>query len=165
MVTLNEFRFHQVPEDLKPLAASIQRQADISFAAAELARLPRRSKVQRIYTGRVFGKRRGWRGMKVLLPNGVVGQLYRSVRQLAAVTWRDELALRPDQLGVLHTRELLPAKHAAAVVLGGAKRGTRECSSEKKVEAARKNGRCPVRLGSRPRGRPKSPANGSILSP
>lgn len=165
MVTLNEFRLQQVPEHLRPLAASIQREADITFAAAELARLPRRTKAKRVYTGRLFFGRRARVGMRVLLPNGQTAELRRVVRGIATVSWHDEQSLRPTQYGALDIAELRKLRHPAATLLGGLKLGITERASRKKAEAARRNGRCPVRPGSRPRGRPKSPANGSILSP
>jgi hypothetical protein len=136
MVTLSEFRFQQVPEHLRPLAASIQREADISFAAAELARLPRRVKAKRVYTGRVFG-RRGWKGMPVLLPTGQTAALRRVVRGIATVSWHDEQSLRPIQYGALEIAELRKLRHPAATLLGGLKRGITERASPKKAEAAR----------------------------
>lgn len=155
MVTLNDLRFDELPEHLKALAASAQQRADISVAAGQLARLSHeaRTRPPRVYTGRVFGKR-AWRGMKVLLPNGLIGQLYRAVRQVATVTWRDELSLRPDQQGVLNIAELRKFRHPAARLIGSLKRGVRERPSPRKVRAARTNGSAPPRPGSRRRGRP-----------
>jgi len=155
MITLDESRIQQVPEHLRPLAASIQREADIRFAAAELARLPRRVKAQRVYTGRVFGKR-AWRTMNVVLPDGRIGELHRVVRGIAIVSWHDRLSLRPTQYGALEIAELRKLRHPAAILMGGLKLGITERASPKKAEAARRNGRCSVRPGSRPRGRPRN---------
>jgi hypothetical protein len=156
MVTLNDIRMADLPESLRPLALSAQREVDISFAAAQLARLRHEAKTRppRVFTGRVFD-RRAWRGMRVILPNGQIGSLYRAVRGVAVLQWRDEFALRPDQHVVLSTDELKPFRLAAARVLGGAKRGVKERRSLRKIQAARMNGAAPAR-GSRPRGRPRA---------
>jgi hypothetical protein len=156
MVSLNDIRLDDLPEQLRALAACAQEQADISLAAAQLGMLRHeaRTRQPRVYTGRVFD-RRAWRGMRVILPNGQIGSLYRAVRGAAVVSWRDEFALRPDQHVAVGTEELQPFKIPAAVILGGAKQGIRERPSARKAEVARRNGRAPVRPGSRSRGRPR----------
>src|SRR5208282_3107264 len=133
------------------------RTADISLAGAQLARLrwegtPRRN---RVYTGRVNG-RRGWRGMWVILLNGCVGELLFAKRGAAAIRWRDEFSLRPDQYGACNANELKPFKSPAAVMLGSRKSGVKERPSAKKARSARLNGPRPPRPGSRPRGRPRT---------
>ena len=52
-------------------------------------------------------------------------------------------------------REVVRIKNPAAVLLGRLKRGKHEEPSERKASAARRNGSCPPRPGSRPRGRPR----------
>ncbi len=162
MISLNDIRLDELPEQLRALAACAQEQADISLAAAQLGMLHNdaRTRPPRVYTGRIFGKR-AWRGMQVILPNGRVGRLYRVMRGVAVVTFRDEFDLRPDQHVAVGTEELQPFRFPAAVILGRAKRGVRELPSSKKAQAARTNGAAPSRPGSRPRGRPRSnPATG-----
>ena len=156
MVNLNDLRIEKLPEHLKALAASGQRQADISLAAGQLVRLRHEAQTRppRVYTGRVFG-RRAWRGMPVILPTGRVGALYKAMRGAAVVTWRDEFALRPDQHVALDVAELQRFKLPAAVVLGRLKAGRQEKPSKVKARACRRNGHQPPRQGSRPRGRPR----------
>lgn len=157
MVNLNDIRIGEIPEHLKELAGAAQRDADIKFAASQLARLRHeaRTRPARTYTGRVFSGRRAWRGMRVLLPNGRVGALYRVLRGVAVVQWRDEFALRHVQHAALGIGELKPFKLAAAMLLGARKRGVKERTSRRKARAARINGAAPPRPGSRARGRPR----------
>lgn len=156
MVNLNDIRLDELPEQLRALAVCAQERADLSLAAAQLAMLRHaaRTRPPRVYTGRVFGKR-AWRGMKVVLPNGRVGALYRATRGAAVVAWRDEFSLRPDQHVALDTTALGRFKLPAAAILGRAKLGVRERPSLRKGRAARVNGSAPPRPGSRPRGRPR----------
>jgi hypothetical protein len=155
MISLHDMRIADLPDRLRPLLASVQKQADISYAATELSKLSQEAKTrpQRVFTGRVFDHR-AWRGMPVVLPNGQIGILHKAVRGAAVVTWRDEFALRPEQHVALDVSELKPFKYPAAVILGASKRGIKERPSTRKARAARNNGRCPVRPGRRPRGRP-----------
>jgi hypothetical protein len=141
--------------------ASRQRQIEISFAGAQLAKLRRDAKArrrQRIYTGPIDG-RRGWRGMIVILTDGHIGELVMARRGAALIMWRDEFAVEPDKIGACRTDELRRYKLPAAVALGRCKRGVTERPSAKKARAARINGHSPPRPGSRPRERPKRPGN------
>lgn len=90
--------------------------------------------------------------------NGQVAELLFAKRGAAAIRWRDELSLRPEQYGACRTTELRPFKNPAAVLFGSLKRGVRERPSAKKARAARCNGSRPPRAGSRPRGRPRKAA-------
>lgn len=157
MTTLSKILTNELPEHLRAFVANAQRQADVSIAASILAKLRNESKnrPRRIYTGRV-GDRRAWRKMRVVLPDGKVGDLIMALRDLAFVTWRDEFALRPDQYGVFRTDELRRFKLPAAAILGAAKRGSKERVSERKARTSRLNGCRLPRPGSRPRGRPRS---------
>ncbi len=157
MIALNDVRLESVPESLREIIASGRTKADISTAASQLAKLrsEARNRPRRIFTGRI-GRKRGWRGMKVVLPGGHIGELIKARRGAAFVVWRDEFALNPNQHGALWVADLKRFKVPAAVVLGSRKRGVKEQPSAKKASAARINGRCPPRSGSRPRGRPGS---------
>jgi len=165
MISLDDIRIGEVPEHLRARAAAAQQEADISLAGTQLAKLRQQGakRQTRLFTGRVFG-RRGWRGMQVILPNGRIGTLFRARRGAALVSWRDEFALRPDQYAALSTADLKPFKHAAAMLLGAAKRGVRERKSLQKARAARINGAAPPRPGSRPRGRPRTNQSPRVIS-
>jgi hypothetical protein len=155
MIDLKQLELAGLPEAIRALMEQAQRRADVCVAGKQLSKLRRKAKdrPRRIYTG-VLGRKRGWRGMRVVLPDGRVGVLFMAWRGLAWVNWRDEFALKPDRYGVFKTTEIFPFKLPAARLLGSAKRGCKERVSQRKAEVARLNGRLPVRLGSRPRGRP-----------
>jgi len=166
MISLDAIRIDDVPVSLRSLALAGQRKADISLAASQLAMLGHEAKTRqpRVYTGRVFA-RRAWRGMQVVLPNGRVGALYRALRGLAVVAWREDFALRPDQYVAIDVGDLHRFKFPAAAILGSGKRGVRERPSKRKADAARINGSAPPRPGSRPRGRPRNHYAAGIVSP
>jgi hypothetical protein len=155
MIDLKQLEMAGLPEAIRSLIEQAERRADVCVAGKQLSKLRRETKnrPRRIYTG-VLGRKRGWRGMKVVLPDGKIGVLFMARRRLAWVTWRDEFALKPERHGVFRTTEICPFKLPAARLLGSAKRGCRERISQRKAEVARLNGRLPVRPGSRPRGRP-----------
>lgn len=165
MITLDDLRLEQVPESLRGLALAGQREADLAEAARQLTRLRHEAKERppRIYTGRVFG-RRACRGAKVILPNGHIGTLFRTVRGVAVVTFRDESALRLDQHVAVSTEELQPFRLPAAAILGSAKRGVREIKSARKGRASAINGAAPPGPGSRQRGRPRKQAPPSSVN-
>jgi hypothetical protein len=126
----------------------------LAAAASQMAKLPR--KRPRTWTGWIGGSH-CWRGRKVILPDGRVEEVYAAHRGL--------VGLAIPQSGNFHPRELLFRadqlrlwSHPAAVALGQAKHGVKERPSLKKAEAARRNGCCPPRSGSRPRGRPRMDA-------
>lgn len=166
MIALDSIERDRWPESLRPLAEVTTRQIEISSAGEQLARLrpdARTRRRQRIYTGAIDG-RRAWRGMKVILSDGHIGELVTVRRGAALVMWRDEFAVKPDKIGACRTGELRRYKLPAAVALGGRKRGVKERPSARKAKAARINGCAPPRPGSRPRGRPRaipSPTAGS----
>ena len=153
MIELTDIRLEQMPEQLKARLASTQ--IEVSTAASQLARLRHEAipKSHRVYTGRI-GRKRAWRGMKVILPEGNLGELLVARRGAAFVTWADPFAVNAVRHAALWAAELKRFKLPAAVMLGARKRGIKERSSIKKARAARRNGLRPVRAGSRPRGRP-----------
>jgi hypothetical protein len=157
MIDLNDIARDEWPEPLLPLIRATKQEMDTSAAASELAMLRRDAKArrrQRVYTGRI-GRRRGWRGMKLLLADGHIGELLMARRGAALVLWRDEFAIKPDRIGACKTGELRRFKLPSAVLLGSLKRGTIERPSARKTRAARINSHAPPRPGSRPKGRPR----------
>ncbi len=128
----------------------------ISQAARELARLPRRPK--RKWTGWLNENWHGYRDQKVVLPSGRVWYLYGALRGKAVVTsecgtlpggWGDG----PFGWGVLPASQIRRYRNPAAQILGKSKLGRKERPSPLKAEAARRNGTLPCREGRR-RGRP-----------
>src|SRR5947207_1058122 len=156
MGALIDIRTEAIPERLRAALASAQNKSDISTAASQLAKMKRlnRPRRWRVYTGRV-GRKRGWRGMKVVLPDGQIGELVTARRGAAFVVWRDEFALNPEQHAALWVEDLRRFKSPAAVLLGSLKKGVVEKPSARKAQIVRLNGSRPVRPGSRPRGRPR----------
>jgi hypothetical protein len=126
----------------------------ISQAAHTLAAMPRR--IKRKWTGWLHGEH-CWRGRRIVLPNGEVAPLLWCSRGRVLLQNSRDLPFR-DWLAWAARREheVRVYKHPSAIALGQRKKGLRECPSEQKSEAARRNGRQPVRKGSRPRGRPPS---------
>jgi hypothetical protein len=125
----------------------------LSAAARTLARLPRNQ--PRKYTG-WLGDRHCWRGQLVVLPDGEVAPLIWCNR--GRVLLRNYRAMPfPDWLrwAARREHEVRPYKNPSAVLLGSRKLGVKERPSARKAEAARRNGKMPVRPGSRPRGRPR----------
>jgi hypothetical protein len=158
MIELDTIDETSWPESLKPQIKATKQRVEVSVAATQLRKLRCDAKArrrQRVYTGRV-GRRRAWRGMKVILPDGHIGELLLARRGAALVRWRDEFSISPDKMGGCRTDELRPFKLPSAVLLGSRKKGVVEKPSERKAMAVRLNGSCPPRPGSRPRGRPRS---------
>jgi hypothetical protein len=123
-------------------------------AARALAKLPRRQ--IRKLTGFLQGER-CWRWRLVVLPNGEVTKLYWASRGRVMLVDANDLPYSSWLMRVVrHEHEIRLYRNPAAVALGAQKRGVMEHKSPKKADAARKNGRCPVRPGRRPRGRPRA---------
>ena len=94
------------------------------------------------------------KGDKVVLPDGRIGIVYGAARG-KIIVWKERIDPGEWPADVYDARVIRRFKNPAAVALGGCKRGVKERPSEIKASTARLNGRFPVRLGSRPRGRPK----------
>src|SRR5260370_40151446 len=108
MIALDGIDRDQWPESLRPFAEEAKRQAEISLAGTQLARLRTGAKTrrqQRVYTGVVDG-RRAWRGMKVVLAEGQIGALITAQRGFAIVSWRDEFSVSPVKMGACRIEEL-----------------------------------------------------------
>lgn len=135
---------------------------DLSAAASELAMRPRGQK--RKWTGWLADGARGYKGQRVLLPNGETAHLYGATRQKAIVTLDEGRLLggldgEPMRWTVLPVSELRLHRNPHAQLLGSRKRGVKERFSALKAQTARENGR----RGGRPRkqSRPASvPAQG-----
>ena len=106
------------------------------------------------WTGYLHGQR-CWVGRRVMMPDGMRGALISARRGRATVFADSRRYLAESRVHKLHERELVLLKLPHAVMLGSLKRGKRERPSEHKAEACRRNGACPARPGSRPRGRPR----------
>ena len=123
---------------------------EISLAAAALRKSPPR-------TGAWCGWLGGYhlrKGDKVILPDGRLGIVYGAARG-KIIIWKERIDPGDWPADVYDARLIRRFKNPAAVILGGRKRGVKECPSEIKASTARRNGRFPVRPGNRPRGRPK----------
>jgi hypothetical protein len=123
---------------------------EISLAAAALRNSPPRR-----------GAWCGWlrdyhlrKGDKVILPDGRVGVIYGAARN-KIIVWKEHIQSGDWPADVFDAASIRRLKNPAAVALGKQKRGVEERPSQLKAASARKNGACPVRLGNRPRGRPK----------
>jgi hypothetical protein len=125
----------------------------ISTAAATLGSLPKGQR--RRWTGWI-GRDHLWRGQRVILPNGVVAEVYGIVRGLAAVQWPDPLWIEGVRCAVLPVDRLIVYKNPAARLMGKLKSGCVENPSERKAAACRRNGSMPCGPGKR-RGRPRRP--------
>jgi len=123
----------------------------ILISAMTLGRLPKRQR--RRWSGWV-GDTHFWRGRRAILPNGIVVDVYGVLRGQAAVSWADPLWVGGVRRDVVPVDQLTVYKNPAARLMGMLKRGCREKSSPRKLATCRANGRCPVREGNRPRGRP-----------
>jgi hypothetical protein len=126
----------------------------ISDAARQLRSMALHPKLR--YTGRI-GTKRVRVCQRVELPGGEVGFVVRAFRGRVLVGIDED----PDDASLssfrlLPEREVGLHKNAAAVLLGRRKLGKTELPSIKKARSARRNGCCPARLGSRPRGRPRT---------
>ena len=145
------------PDVLRPLTEAALREAEVYLAASQLRKLRQgaKNRAPRVYTGRV-GRRRAWRGMPVILPEGQIGSLILALRGLAVVSWVDPFSVTANRIGCFHVADLTQFRTPAAVLLGSRKKGVKEKPSVKKSRAARTNGCAPPRPGSRPRGRPRA---------
>ena len=110
----------------------------------------------RKWTGYLHGER-CWVGRRVMMSDGMRGAIIDARRGVARVFADERLTIAESRLRKLHERELVLLKLPQAVLLGSLKRGRNERPSQRKAEACRRNGCCPVRPGSRPRGRPRKP--------
>lgn len=138
--------------ELSRVLKDLQDQRKRSKAASVLGSLAKRQPKK--WTGWI-GQDHFWRGRRVVLPDGRVGEIYGIVRQQAAVRWHDPYALNPIQAALFDTRDLRVYRLPAAVALGHCKSGVRERPSAVKAETSRLNAYSPPRPGSRPRGRPR----------
>lgn len=125
------------------------------MAAMTLGAVPKRQR--RRWTGWIRDEH-FWRGRRVILPNGVVAEVYGVLRGQAAVCWPDLFWVEGTRRDVVPVDQLTVYKHPAAIVLGKLKRGGKEKFSECKQITSRLNGARPVRAGHRPRGRPRKVA-------
>lgn len=152
------------PEIARPVMDAAQREADVYMAASHLRKLRQeaQNRAPRVYTGRI-DRKRGWRGLPVIVPGGKLGNLILAKRGIAVVSWTDPFSVRANRIGYFHVTDLVRFKTPAAVLLGSLKRGAKEQPSARKAKAARINGSCLPRPGSRPRGRPRAtpPAKGT----
>lgn len=139
----------------------VEHAIELSRAASVLGRLRRgyrrnrrRSKPRR-WVGYLGDGSRAWFGQRVFLPNGTLGFVCAVLRGEVVARWDDPHSIEAVQFGLFQADEVRPYRLPAAVMMGQAKRGTKERSSERKAQAARRNGRMPTRPGRR-RGRPRS---------
>ena len=124
----------------------------LSFAAAELARLPRPTK--KVWTGWI-GKKHMQRDDRVVVPGGQVRRIFGAIRGQVIVL-KDPISQRGLPAEIFRAEDLMIYKNPYAVLLGRAKRGVNEIPSTAKREACRRNARMPPRPGQRPRGRPRA---------
>jgi len=130
------------------------RQEQLTVAARALAKLPRRQ--IRKLTGFLQGER-CWRWRLVVLPNGEITKLYWASRGRVRLVDANDLPYSSWLMRVVrHAHEIRLYRNPVAVALGSQKRGVIERKRAKKADAAKRNGRCPVRPGRRPRGRPRA---------
>lgn len=106
------------------------------------------------WTGYLHGER-CWVGQRVLMTDGMRGALLSARRGKATVFADSRRYLAESRVRELREQEVALLKLPQAVLLGSRKRGVKERHSERKAEACRRNGACPVRPDSRPRGRPR----------
>jgi len=139
----------------------------VTEAAASLATLKANYKQRRRdrrYTGVIDGRRRPV-GQLVKLPTGQIAKLLGVIRGRAFVTWDDPQTIEGSRVAMAAARNLTILKNPAAVLLGSRKRGAKERPSTKKAASCRRNGCCPVRPGSRPRGRSSQRKDEAASSP
>jgi hypothetical protein len=125
----------------------------IRQAATSLALLPRQQKRQ--WTGWLHSCHM-WRGAPVILPGGQVARVYGILRGFVLIKKEPPLDGTCPFIGY-EARQVRTWRNPSAVNLGMLKAGIKERPSERKKQAARRNGRMPVKAGSRPRGRPRKP--------
>jgi hypothetical protein len=132
---------------------SVATPTQASEAGRTLAKLPRHQ--PRKWTGFLHG-RRAWRGMPLVLANGEMVRLYWTSRGRVLLEDANDLPHLPWLLRVARSEaDVQIYRHRAAVLLGSRKAGVKEKPSALKQAAARLNGCRPVRVGNRPRGRPR----------
>ena len=125
--------------------------AALTSAAQTLARLPRKQRKK--WSGYVDG-RRIWRDQKIILLDGSVVYAFGALR--GQVVYFRDLPREPEpgRWGAVNASQVKLWKNPAAVALGRRKSGVKERKSIWKLLAAWRNGRKPVRVGRRRRGRP-----------
>lgn len=138
--------------ELSRVLKDLQDRRQRSTAATVLGSMPKKQRKK--WTGWI-GHDHFWRGRRVVLPNGRVGEIYGVVRQQAVVRWHDPHALNPMQAAIFDTHDLRVYRLPAAIALGRCKRGVRERASAIKALTSRLNGNLPPRPSSRRRGRPR----------
>lgn len=138
--------------DTTGLAAKIKRRIASLQAGPRLAK-HRWAGVKK-WTGFVNGQRCR-RGQRVLMLDGVGGELMFARRGLVLVFADRRASVLHSRFRRVEQEQLVVCKMPEAVLLGARKLGRRERPSERKAAACRRNGACPVRPGSRPRGRPR----------
>jgi hypothetical protein len=128
-------------------------QAEVRSAAQSLARLPRG--VKRRLSGYV-GSVRPRVGQPILVADDMKAFFGGARRGRAIFCLDATLTLEPGRWGVAPTSSVTILKNQSAVILGQRKKGRAERPSAAKQQAARRNGACPCRPGSRRRGRPRT---------
>ncbi len=139
------------------LAAGIKQRIASFQAGAKLAR--HRQQAPKKWTGYVH-RQRCWRGRRVFVAGVIGGELLLARRGVVYVFADEPVTITGGQYWKLKEHQVVLSKLPEAVLLGAQKRGKKERPSERKAEACRRNGACPVRPGSRPRGRPRTAASG-----
>lgn len=139
--------------DATGLAAKIKRRIASLKAGSRLAR--HRWSTRKIWTGYVNGVR-CWRGRRVLLPDGVGAEVMVARRGKVLVFADRRASILASRFRAVTAEQLVVCKLPEAVLLGARKLGKKERPSERKTAACRRNGCCPCRPGSRPRGRPRT---------
>jgi hypothetical protein len=129
---------------------------DVSTAARQLARLPRRPK--RAWSGWINDRTRAYRNMPVKLPGNRNAFVFGVLRGRLVFTLQPGMCPGdPDEAernwGVVPASSVQVIKNEHAVALGRRKAGVKEQFSPSKIAAARRNGRLPPKAGRR-RGRP-----------
>ena len=138
--------------DATGLAATIKRRIASLKAGSRLAK--HRWSRRKILTGYIQGQRY-WRGRRVQLPDGVGAEVVIARRGKVLVFADRRASIVDTRFRAVNAGQLVVCKMPEAVLLGARKAGVRERPSERKRAACRCNGACPVRPGSRPRGRPR----------
>ena len=144
-------------EQVEQLKAQGKQRTAVALAACSLAchRRGYKERQSKVYTGYLEGRRRAYRGQRVVLPDGTLGFIFGIQRGKAAI-WKDS----PFTVG---EREHLVAdvsgielyKLPSAVLMGRQKAGVVERASARKRLSCRMNGCRPCAPGKR-RGRPRT---------
>lgn len=138
--------------DLLRVAAS---QAGQVLAVRRRLAVKRKGPDDRKWTGFVFGRKRSWVGQQVVLPDQSVGWIKQAQAGMVCVRTTVMDPLDGAVHDYLEAAALKPYRLPEAVLLGSLKRGRKERTSSVKAAASRRNGAMPVRIGHRPRGRPR----------